>query len=649
MTLKQHSSNGGCKGKTQEINELCASLDNYDVVCKAAKQRAHLYKKQPPSPPAGMTENGNPAYAWYTASRMGSDLSEKEIQEAFVSLYFQLTLSYNSSQNIALQGAYEELLRATQGTPYFDYVIRLAMQTRDIDQGKGLYGLGCYMIESLCYASYAKHWISNTKLFTILERWFHEFQLVDGSSSSSSSASSSCSTKTEMPYGSWKDLKNFLNYFMHDTKHHYFAWDYYERRDITDELIERFYVTQMVRDRKNMSLNQRVSLCGKWLPRERHSSASTNGDWLANAIAKAYYKHVFQVSAKESHIMSVYRKLCSELNRYIDTVQVHMCEKKWDQINFEHVTSQSLFKFKSAFLNKKEVPELHRYVCRDNLNAYVASKTASKNGINAKTLLPHQCVQECLRLKELETKQSDDEKCIMLKESIDLLNLQWESLVEHINGRNSNHVLANAIPCIDVSPSMYNHDPLPLYSAIGMGLLATEVSNVKRAFTFSAEPDWISIPDSMTFYQKVSRVRRSKWGATTNVYKMFEHILDTCLASNVSNYEVGNYTLFVFSDMQFDECSQDGERDIIESARNLFFKKGAYTNIPHIIFWNLRTTNTLPVIEQTPFSTRLSGNSASLFKYFLLPSTRLDDIKNMSSWTLIRNMLDNPRYTSFTK
>ena len=56
--------------------------------------------------------------------------------------------------------------------------------------------------------------------------------------------------------------------------------------------------------------------------------------------------------------------------------------------------------------------------------------------------------------------------------------------------------------CIDVSPSMYNQSCQPLLSSIGMGLACIEVSNIKRAFTFSLDPTWINIPKEMSFVEK---------------------------------------------------------------------------------------------------------------------------------------------------
>ena len=55
------------------------------------------------------------------------------------------------------------------------------------------------------------------------------------------------------------------------------------------------------------------------------------------------------------------------------------------------------------------------------------------------------------------------------------------------------------------------------------------------------------------------------------------------------------------------------------------FKRYNYNNIPYLIFWNLRKTNNFPTINKTPYSTKLSGNSASLFKFFI--NTDLESIK----------------------
>ena len=551
------------------------------------------------------TENGNSSYGWNLRS-----LSEKDIQENIVQFYFQCVLGETMDIQM-MQEKYEELLFQTQNGPYFDYVVKLALQTRDIDEGKGMNKLSYYMLQSLFYCFYCLEDDKYKNIYNkIVEQMVQEFNYQDN---------------IQMPYGSWKDMKKYLNVLFHSHHEMFFSMT---KEDVIVNHIDEFYVKHMVQDRKDMSINKPISLLGKWLPRE----SSKEYKWLAIKIAQRYYFHVYGfVPTKKSIALKEYRKLTSKFNKYLDVTQVHMCKRTWDKIDFDHVTALTMYKNKDAFMNKKEIKEEHRYVCKSNLEEYIENKIKQEKSMKGKTLLPHQLVKNIIY-------PNGD----MNENNINIINLQWKGLVEHVhkNG-NEDNFLNNCISCIDVSPSMYNGEILPFTSAIGMGLMAMEFSNVKRAFTFSEIPQWIEMQEQNSFYEKVKYIQNSHWGSTTDIYSMFEMLLQVCLENNVTNEEMGKYSLFIFSDMQFNSCCRENENSIVDRVKNLY-KSHNYDNIPYLIFWNLRNTNNFPTINKTPFSTKLSGNSASLFKFFT--NTSLNAIKEMTNWTLIREILSNNRY-----
>ena len=140
-------------------------------------------------------------------------------------------------------------------------------------------------------------------------------------------------------------------------------------------------------------------------------------------------------------------------------------------------------------------------------------------------------------------------------------------------------------------------------------------------------------------------MKDESWGGTADIYRMFNMMLDNCIKNDVPNEELENSLLFIFSDMQFNQCDStnnvENKMELVERLEKLFGGHG-YTNIPYIIFWNLTTTGNFPTIEKTPGATMLSGNSASLFKFFM--NTTLDKVKKMTNWTLIKEILDNDRY-----
>lgn len=557
------------------------------------------------------TENGAPCYGWNNSTKK----CERIMQEKLVQFYFQCTL--NSALDCgAMLYQYDKLLcycvnKFSRDSPYFEYVIKLAFQTRDVEDGKGMNTMSYKMLELLAYYCFEENWFSESTYFKMMRHWLQEFEMADGTMS--------------MPYGSWKDLKHYLSILNGS------QLPFSNVPGLIDLHIEELYIKQMVEDRKNMSIKKPISLCGKWLPRE----SSSPYKWLSRRISSMYYYHVFSFYPSVAISSKHYRKLCSEFNKYLDTVQVHMCKRTWDKIDFDHVTALSMYKYKNAFMNYKDINEEHRVICKENLVEYIEQKVQAQESIKAKTLMPHQLVREVL----FKVNVGPDEETHQ-----NILNLQWKGLVETVKKGTNENFLTHCIPCIDVSPSMYNTDVVPLISAIGMGMMAMECSTIKRAFTFSEKPQWISMKEDETFCQNVNHIRNSVWGATTDIYAMFEMILVSCIENNLSDEELGKYTLFIFSDMQFDMCSHKyvkNEQTLMETVTELYRNHG-YENVPYIIFWNLRTTDNFPSIEKTQHCSKLSGNSAMLFKFFM--NTSLEEVKKMTNWTLLRELLNNPRY-----
>lgn len=556
------------------------------------------------------TENGALSYGWNNTTHK----SERAMQEKMVQFYFQCVLNKNLDCELMMQ-RYDSMIMYymdndfSSDKNYFSYLMKMAFQTRDVEDGKGMNTMSYYMLSLLAYYCFEKNMFSESTYFKMFRKWLQEFE-HEG--------------QMMMPYGSWKDLKHYL-YLLNGS-----CLPFKNMDQLIDLHIEELYIKQMIEDRKNMSIHKSISLCGKWLPRE----SSNSYKWLARRISRMYYYTVFSFYPIASISSKHYRKLCSEFNTYLDTVQIHMCNRTWDKIDFEHVTALSMYKYKNAFMNHKKINEEHREKCKFNLLEYIENKMQNQETIKAKTLFPHQLVREVLNNF---VNYGDDKETAM-----NITNLQWKELVNRVkNSSSSNNFLNYCIPCIDVSPSMYNTDILPLISSIGMGLMAMECSTVKRSFTFSETPQWIEMNDDDTFCKKVSTLGKSEWGSTTDIFAMFEMILHTCISNEVENDDLGKYTLFIFSDMQFNECCNDSETLLIDKVSQLY-KQHGYTNIPYLIFWNLRTTNNFPSIEKTPNCTKLSGNSAMLFKLFM--NTSLDTIKTMTNWTLLKEILDNPRY-----
>lgn len=545
-----------------------------------------------------LNENGGIAYKWTTESKYSKS-------ELIVQYYYQSVLHCNLED---MEAIFDKLIQDTVNTEYFDYILKLIIHTRDIYNGKGLWSLTYVMLNVLTKYCFGKNIICKKLYFNILKHIVSPFN-----------------KKQEKPYGSWKDIKYFLN----ELKYNYY--DLNQVYEIIDDIIINIYIPQISEDIENMKINNNISLCGKWLPRE----SSKKYKWLAKRIAKLYHIHLVKTIESDKYIYKNYRILLSDFNKHLKTTQIFMNDSDWDKIDFNKVTSKTLIIYKNAFLNKKNINTDNRIICKQNLINFINDKIANNEVLKGgNNIMPHELVRELLY-------SNSDTLC---EDKINIINLQWKGIIEELK-KQDNNFMKNYISCIDVSPSMYYDDVTPFTSAIGLGLACSEINNTNRVFTFSEIPQWIDVT-SESFNKKVDIIRDSHWGATTNIHIMFDKILQDCLNNNVTNEDMDKYGLIIFSDMQFncDNFSNKPENEIFENIRQKYYQNG-YTNIPFLIFWNLRQTNNFPTIENSTYSLKISGNSTSLLKIFM--SLKLEDIKKINNWTLIKYILDNERYNIF--
>jgi len=544
------------------------------------------------------TENGSAAYNWVCNNSVQSSMVENLVQ-----FYFQCIIGNKNDYNILCQ-KYDDLFCQSMKNNNFKYVIKLCLQTRDIQDGKGLYEITYSMLETIVYHVYEKECLSKKVLFKILKNMVRE------------------RSGKPRPYGSWKDMKYFLCNFL-DPFNTKFKYTKTPRHEIAKELIRKTYVVQMIKDRKNMSVSKSISLCGKWLPRE----SSKKFGHIGKLIAKQYHDIVFRTRASDLEKFKTYRELIVKFNKYLDTTQIHMNSGEWGLINFNKVTSLTLLKSKRAFLNHKNIDSDDRYICKENLTRYLNHKLETGGYLQVgNEIMPHRLVKSVIMNPD--------------SEEIKILNMQWNGIVEHLM-KNKNHFMKYCIPCIDVSPSMCCEDAVPLHCAIGMGLLCADVSHYNKAFTFSSHPTWFEFDGSSTFVEKVRQIRNGEWGNSTNIYALFMKVLESCQQANVSNDLLKDHSLIIFSDMQFDACEDSLNNDVFKHIKSEYRNRG-YDDIPFLIFWNLRKTDNFPSIETTPNMLKLSGNSASLLS--ILMNVELEELRTLSNWNLIQKILDNPRY-----
>ncbi|KAB8111174.1 hypothetical protein EE612_048746, partial [Oryza sativa] len=102
----------------------------------------------------------------------------------------------------------------------------------------------------------------------------------------------------------------------------------------------------------------------------------------------------------------------------------------------------------------------------------------------------------------------------------------------------------------------------------------------------------------------------------TNFQAVFDQILRTAVDGRLPPEKMIR-TVFVFSDMEFDEASTNHWETDYEAICRKFGSAGYGDAVPQIVFWNLRDSTSTPVTSTQPGVAMVSGFSKNLLKIFL--------------------------------
>jgi hypothetical protein len=502
-------------------------------------------------------------------------------------------------------------------------MIKLLAHTRDIECGKGEYAISFAIIKELmkhdCYRKLAMDVMC-------------EFVGFDNRNDVPLQPSADTANKS---YGSWKDMKYLFN----------------ELQECPIELVN-VINAQITDDLDNMNKGKPCSLVAKWVPREK----SKKFGWIHQYLAKSYFEQFGNstngwTKRAIDKAQTCYRKLLSSLNKYIDTVQIKQCGHMWKSIEFDKVTSITMMKQRLSFLNDRDESNSDRVICRQKMLQYIEEVKAGEKEIKGKNTSMSDFVKAALNIQHGENEEQERF----------IINEAWK------NNSSNTKSLENVIAMVDTSSSMDNDNNNPLFTAMGLGIRIAEKSKLgKRIMTFNSNPSWINMEECTDFVDEVKLVRDADWGKNTDFHKAMNLILDQIKINKIPAEDVEDLVLVVFSDMQFDAEETisgpvsgpvSGPIKSIETIIPIISQKfhdvgievcGKGYKMPHILFWNLQSTNGFPELSYQNNVTMLSGYSPALFNSFIQNRTSstssTSGLKDISPWRMLTDMLNNRRY-----
>jgi hypothetical protein len=198
------------------------------------------------------------------------------------------------------------------------------------------------------------------------------------------------------------------------------------------------------------------------------------------------------------------------------------------------------------------------------------------------------------------------------KTELDHITAQWDALPNYVGD-------ANIMPLVDVSGSMTcpagkNTNVTCLDVSVSLGLYLADKN--QGAFhgtflTFSSRPELLTLKGNIV--QKADQMIKSKWGMSTDLHAAFDKILSTAVKGNVPASDMPRM-LLILSDMQFNQCvtHDDSAMQMIERK----YAEAGY-DMPQVVFWNLNSSDNVPVRADKSGAALVSGFSPSIMTSLL--------------------------------
>ena len=370
-----------------------------------------------------------------------------------------------------------------------------------------------------------------------------------------------------------------------------------------------FMRRQWNRDMHNYLCKQPISLLAKWIKTPDASSVLTRKLGCLTAHKLGYSR------------ISAFKKQLRALRKWINVTEVKMSANKWDEIDYESVSSNAMNRYRSAFYRHDE----------KRFDDFVNKAVSGEVKINSSTLYPYDIVEKILDIDcdYYNTYDTDDVK------EFKVLEAQWNQLPNYVEEG------TNAIVMADVSGSMWGR---PIATSIGLALYFAErnVGAYHNVFmTFSSSPKIVKVKGK-TLADKIFNAKEADWGGNTNLEKAFKKVLDVAIDNNVPPEEMVK-SIIVVSDMEIDSATWTSNKaswSFYDKMRDMYLEHGY--EIPNIVFWNVDSRNNTFHADATRKGVQLcSGQSINTFK-------QLMGCIGMTPIEMMEKVINSERYSEIT-
>jgi hypothetical protein len=278
-----------------------------------------------------------------------------------------------------------------------------------------------------------------------------------------------------------------------------------------------------------------ISYAAKWVPRE-----SKGRRWLFDILVSMYKDPEYvairesaetpeQKEAAERKCKMMYRKMVSNLNKELDTLEIKECANEWADIDPAKLSTSQLYDGMKTFTkeDRAECASTFDVAYKKRLEQ-IALKKYSYN------VPVWKLVKHIVRLsKERNT------------EELNAMNLHWRSYVETRMNKPAEYY----IPMLDISESMSQKE---LYTAIGMCcVIASKSLFAQKVLVFSHTLEWVDL-SGCEFDQMVERIMSPFWSKCASVNDACEIVLNAVLSADMSPEDVEKLKIQLYTNREVD-------------------------------------------------------------------------------------------------
>jgi len=332
------------------------------------------------------------------------------------------------------------------------------------------------------------------------------------------------------------------------------------------------------------TINEPVSLVAKWIPSENKAL-----DKKYNVVSKLC--KVLKISKKELRV-----NYLTPLRKRIDLLESKMCLKKWEDIDFETVSSVAM-----KIHGRPEMAFERNQ--RERFEKYKQDLKSGRAKVNGKILFPNDVVGEYL-----EASHKDE-----------LLEAQWRALFE------KSREFGNLSNCLVVLPSPN--------TALGI-LISSATTNEWRdlVLTIGSKPQFCTLQKESLYskIQNLSIFPKNK-DIDFDLVKTLDLILDIAIKNKFSIEKMPK-KLIVASDTQV-EINRKEYQSLVDR-----YNKNGYS-VPFIVFWNVNGNGNIVKNSEINLSF-VSGYSANVLKSII----HCQELPEQTSYTIMRSAIDDTRY-----